>query len=581
MTRGRPAAASGQAIAIIERTRRSAAAGHARRTSMGVRPVSAPASIPASTPARRRHSARTAGPVEVGPATRAGTRRGPRSAATQPATGSAVAPARTRRGRLATPHPATPRVRRSAPSAPRVPVITAAPDATAQSSTVAAAHSDGTPAVRREIISPANTVFVSLCFEGPDAYSTAGGLGTRVSALTETLAGLGFETHLLFIGDPSRPGIEAAVGGRLLLKRWCQRISVHYPHGVYDGEEHKLYDYSESVPYHVCEQIARPAIEQGKIVIIIGEDWHTADAIIRTSDLLHWQGLRQRAILVWNCNSLKSLHRIDWGRLNYTATITTVSRYMKHKLWDYQVNPLVVPNGIPARLLDPVEETHVARLLDVLHRGEPERLILYKMGRFDPDKRWLMAIEAATTLTRSGHPIALLVRGGIEAHGAEVLGRAAALGLRVRDIEAQQPSVPAFLDLLRGAGEADIYNLRFFVSAEVARLCYAAADAVLANSGHEPFGLVGLEAMAARGIAFTGATGEEYARAFENAITLETDDPDEIVGYLLHLRLHPEEQRRIRAAGQRTAANFTWERVIEHLLGRLTFLTRKQGITLA
>ena len=55
---------------------------------------------------------------------------------------------------------------------------------------------------------------------------------------------------------------------------------------------------------------------------------------------------------MWNCNSLMSLHRINWGRLNYASTITTVSRYMKHRLWQYNVNPLVIPNGIPARYLD-------------------------------------------------------------------------------------------------------------------------------------------------------------------------------------------------------------------------------------
>ena len=55
---------------------------------------------------------------------------------------------------------------------------------------------------------------------------------------------------------------------------------------------------------------------------------------------------------MWNCNSLMSLHRINWSRLNYTSTITTVSRYMKHRLWQYNVNPLVIPNGIPARYLD-------------------------------------------------------------------------------------------------------------------------------------------------------------------------------------------------------------------------------------
>jgi glycosyltransferase involved in cell wall biosynthesis len=111
-------------------------------------------------------------------------------------------------------------------------------------------------------------------------------------------------------------------------------------------------------------------------------------------------------------------------------------------------------------------------------------------------------------------------------------------------------------------------------------MCYAASDATLANSGHEPFGLVGLEVMAARGIAFTGSTGEDYAVTFENAVALETEDPDEIVGYLLHLLRHPEENEKIRAAGWQTAAEFTWPEAIENLAGKLGYLARKQSIVL-
>jgi glycosyltransferase involved in cell wall biosynthesis len=113
---------------------------------------------------------------------------------------------------------------------------------------------------------------------------------------------------------------------------------------------------------------------------------------------------------------------------------------------------------------------------------------------------------------------------------------------------------------------------------EFVRTIYAAADATLANSGHEPFGLVALEVMAAQGIAVTGSTGEDYAISFENAIVTETDDPDEIVGYLLYLRRHPEEQERIRCAGRNTAEQFLWSQVIENLVGKLEFLARKQDI---
>ena len=38
-----------------------------------------------------------------------------------------------------------------------------------------------------------------------------------------------------------------------------------------------------------------------------------------------------------------------------------------------------------------------------MQRGDPDRLFLFKIGRFDPDKRWLMAIEAVARLKYSGH----------------------------------------------------------------------------------------------------------------------------------------------------------------------------------
>jgi glycosyltransferase involved in cell wall biosynthesis len=421
-------------------------------------------------------------------------------------------------------------------------------------------------------------LFVSLSFEGPDVYSSAGGLGTRVTEFTESLATLGYETHLIFVGDPTEDAVEPRVDSKLQLKRWSQWISKYYLGGVYEGEEQKLYDYNESVPYHIYEQIAKPAIEQGKVVVVIGEDWHTAETICRTSDLLHWHNLRHRAILMWNCNSLMSLHRVNWGRLSYASTVTTVSRYMKHRLWGYGVNPLVIPNGIPRRFLEPVDQAEAVELYRTMQRGNPERLFLFKIGRFDPDKRWLMAVEAAAQLKHSGHPVAMVIRGGMEPHGSEVLGRAHYLGLQIKDIDARRPTPAECLRLMREAGEADIYNLRFFVPEEFVRTCYAGADAVLANSGHEPFGLVGLEVMAAGGIAFTGSTGEDYALSFENAVALETDDPSEIVGYLMHLQRNPDDREKIRENGRRTAGEFTWDEAIDNLSGKLDYLARKQSI---
>ncbi len=101
------------------------------------------------------------------------------------------------------------------------------------------------------------------------------------------------------------------------------------------------------------------------------------------------------------------------------------------------------------------------------------------------------------------------------------------------------------------------------------RAGFCAADAVLANSGHEPFGLVGLETMAAGGVAFTGATGEEYARHLENAIVVQTSDPLEIVHYVRWLQRRPDRAAALRAEAARTAERYAWPCIVGHLIAAL------------
>jgi alpha-amylase len=207
--------------------------------------------------------------------------------------------------------------------------------------------------------------------------------------------------------------------------------------------------------------------------------------------------------------------------------------------------------------------------------------MLFKAGRFDPAKRWLMAIEAAAQLKEQGFPVAFALRGGIEPHGYEVLGRARQLGLSIADVvpfgEAQPQNWDDMMALLGAVPQADIYNLRFFMTQAMLRSFYAAADAVLANSGHEPFGLVGLEAMAASGLVFTGATGEEYSLDGESAMVMDTDSPEEIVTQAMVLKANPERAAAMRQAAHRQAAAFTWERITDVLMDKVQFVAQSTG----
>lgn len=415
-----------------------------------------------------------------------------------------------------------------------------------------------------------STVFAILSFEGPDVYSQAGGLGVRVKELARALADTGYETHVFFVGDPDRPAVESDRG--VTLHRWAQWLSKSHPGGVYDGEEPKIADWNRSLPGHLADYLIAPAHEAGKRVVVLGEEWHTAASMVILDDVLYYRGVRAAAVMLWNANNTFGFDRIDFLTLGRAATITTVSRYMKHQMWQWHVNPIVIPNGIPAAAITDPDPNAVA----AIREAAAADLLTFKIGRFDPGKRWLMAITALGVLKRQGLRVRLMMRGGSEPHGADVLSHAATHGLRVEDVRSPRDAA-GIAKLWRAHPEADVLNLVSFLPESILGTLYAASNAVLANSGHEPFGLVGLEVMGAGGLAVTGSTGEDYAEPFRNAIVLETDDPLELATALSEIRRRPDWAIELRARGRETALSYTWDHVIEQLLSRLELAAARQS----
>jgi len=366
-----------------------------------------------------------------------------------------------------------------------------------------------------------------------------------------------------FIGDPAREPAERR-SPHLQYLRWGQWISAYHPGGVYDGEWEKANDFTSSVPPFVVESIVAPAAKRGEAVLVIAEDWQTARAAIALDRRLRESGLRDRVRLLWNANNTYGFYSIDWNALQRAATIATVSRYMRFELERCRVEPLVIPNGIPERLLDGAPGS----LVKLAEAAFTRRPLLIKIGRFDEDKRWMQAIEAFALLLARQPEAMLIVRGGREPYGDQIFARARELGAAVEDITVASRAPEAMIAAL-GAARGPIVNVRSFVPEEALVALYNVADAVLANSGREPFGLVGLEVMAAGGVAVTGSTGEDYVRPFENAIACDTGDPRELAAYLDQLAADPVLATRIRAAGIATAHDYTWDKVLQLLARKL------------
>jgi glycosyltransferase involved in cell wall biosynthesis len=140
------------------------------------------------------------------------------------------------------------------------------------------------------------------------------------------------------------------------------------------------------------------------------------------------------------------------------------------------------------------------------------------------------------------------------------------MGLYSQDVSLEGLDLDSSLKQLVLAQDADIVNITSFVSHDLARILFACSDAVLANSVHEPFGLVGLEAMAAGGTAFVGTTGEDYAHDLEDAVVLESHKAEEIVASILYLQKYSGFENQLRKQARSTAKEFTWERIIENKL---------------
>jgi glycosyltransferase involved in cell wall biosynthesis len=403
--------------------------------------------------------------------------------------------------------------------------------------------------------------FHLLSFEGPDPYARAGGLASRVEGLSDSLASLGHETHLWFVGDPGLPGHERR--GALHLHRWCQWVSAYHPGGVYDGEEGKQAEYAASLPPFLIREVFLPHLAAGGRAAVLAEEWQTVHAVLHLDRLLRAEGCRQRVTTFWNANNVFGFERIPFEALARAARITTVSRYMKQRMREVGIEALAIPNGLPEDAFATPDRAQVGRL----RCRFKDRVVLAKMARFDPDKRWLSSVDIVAELKRAGWRPLLVARGGHEGHGVDVLRHARDQGLRVVDRATDRPDAGELVEALAALGDdADVVNLRSYVGPEARRVLFRATDAVLANSDHEPFGLVGLEAMAAGGLACTGCSGEDYAVPGRNALVLETGDPAEFIGLYEPLRRSPERERAIRRAGQNTARHYAWREVVQGVL---------------
>ena len=77
---------------------------------------------------------------------------------------------------------------------------------------------------------------------------------------------------------------------------------------------------------------------------------------------------------------------------------------------------------------------------------------------------------------------------------------------------------------------------------------------------------------AAGGIVVCGATGEEYAEPFVNAIVCDTGDGRELATYLRALHDDRDLAEQLRTNGAQTAQRYTWPSVLDSMGRKIAYV---------
>ncbi len=117
----------------------------------------------------------------------------------------------------------------------------------------------------------------------------------------------------------------------------------------------------------------RPRTRAGEHVLVICEEWQTANVAIAIDRLARERNVRGALTLMWNANNTYGFEKVHWPTLTRAAAVTCVSKYMKFELAQWNVHALVIPNGIDEALLVGADAEQTAAFREAFARASDVR----------------------------------------------------------------------------------------------------------------------------------------------------------------------------------------------------------------
>jgi len=380
------------------------------------------------------------------------------------------------------------------------------------------------------------TLVLILSWEYPPLIE--GGLARHVRKLSEALAELGTEVHVLTRGGEESPAEDVTNG-----------VAIHRVR-----EPRRPRDLGEFVTWveRMNSDMLAAGVELGdglEFDLVHGHDWLVAnacdhlarrfDAPLVTTIHATEHGRHQGWV---DKHPQSYIHGVERWITNRADHVIACSYYMREQIADIfgveEQRVSVIPNGIDPEDLQPSDATELKRL-----RAEfaaPEEKLVLLIGRLVYEKGFQIALEAMPRLVERVPGTRFLVAGS-GTHEQELKRQAEDLGL------------------------LDHGTFLGWIGDDVLHSLYPIADLCVVPSIYEPFGLVALEAMASGCPCIVADTGglREVVPDDEAGLRFRSRDPDSLAAVAERVLADDELGHRLVEEAYEHVRRFDWLDVAE------------------
>lgn len=237
----------------------------------------------------------------------------------------------------------------------------------------------------------------------------------------------------------------------------------------------------------------------------------------------------------------RAIHSVEWWLAYESWRVIACSEYMRDEISDYFQCPRdkidVVPNGVETERFDRLDGQDFSHFRNMY--ALPYEQIVFNVGRVVYEKGVQVLVQAM--------PLILA-----QQPGAKVV------------VAGKGPELESLRSLAWKLGVGEKILFTGFISDEDRDRLFKIADCAVFPSLYEPFGIVALEAMAAKSPVVVSEVGglKDVVQHAETGITVYPDDPQSLAWGIVHTLQHPKwSAARVANAYQVAVEEYNWERI--------------------